>query len=76
MLLPVQTVGVMGDERTYEHVCGLRAVTSSDGMTADYYPFAHEFLGRVATRIINEVKGINRIVYDITSKPPGTIEWE
>ena len=76
VLLPVQSVGVMGDERTYEHVCGLRAVASTDGMTADYYPFEHEFLGRVATRIINEVKGINRIVYDITSKPPGTIEWE
>ena len=76
VLLPVQTVGVMGDERTYEYACGIRAVTSTDGMTADYYPFEHEFLGRVATRIINEVKGINRMVYDITSKPPGTIEWE
>ena len=76
VLLPVRTVGVMGDGRTYEYVCGLRAVTSSDGMTADYYPFEHKFLGQVATRIINEVKGINRVVYDITSKPPGTIEWE
>lgn len=76
VLLPVQTVGVMGDERTYEFVCALRAVTSSDGMTADYYPFEHEFLGRVVNRIINEVRGINRVVYDITSKPPGTIEWE
>ena len=76
MLLPVNTVGVMGDERTYEAVLALRAVTSTDGMTADYYPYEHEFLGRVATRIINEVKGVNRVVYDITSKPPGTIEWE
>lgn len=76
VLLPVRTVGVMGDERTYDYVCALRAVTSTDGMTADYYPFAHEFLGRVSTRIINEVRGINRVVYDVTSKPPGTIEWE
>jgi GMP synthase (glutamine-hydrolysing) len=76
VLLPVQTVGVMGDARTYEAVCALRAVTSSDGMTADYFGFDHEFLGSTATRIINEVKGINRVVYDITSKPPGTIEWE
>ena len=76
VLLPVRTVGVMGDERSYEFVCALRAVTSVDGMTADYYPFSHDFLGRVATRIINEVKGINRVVYDVTSKPPGTIEWE
>ena len=76
VLLPVRTVGVMGDSRTYDYVCGLRAVTSTDGMTADYFPFSHEFLGRVSTRIINEVRGINRVVYDITSKPPGTIEWE
>ncbi len=76
VLLPVQTVGVMGDGRTYDYVCALRAVTSTDGMTADYYHFDHEFLSRTATRIINEVKGINRVVYDITSKPPGTIEWE
>ncbi len=76
VLLPVQTVGVMGDARTYDNVCALRAVTSTDGMTADYYPYNHEFLGRTANRIINEVRGINRVVYDITSKPPGTIEWE
>src|SRR5215212_8791497 len=76
VLLPVQTVGVMGDYRTYEHVCALRAVTSTDGMTADYFHFDHDFLSLAATRIINEVRGINRVVYDITSKPPGTIEWE
>jgi len=76
VLLPVRTVGVMGDNRTYDYVCALRAVTSTDGMTADYYPYEHEFLGRVSTRIINEVQGINRVVYDTTSKPPGTIEWE
>eukprot|EP01035_Chromulina_nebulosa_P025343 gene25343-biopygen16418 len=76
VLLPVQTVGVMGDDRTYEFVCALRAVTSVDGMTADFYPFEMAFIGNVATRIINEVRGINRVVYDITSKPPGTIEWE
>lgn len=76
VLLPVKTVGVMGDARTYEQVCALRAVTSVDGMTADFYPFDMDFLGRVSNRIINEVRGINRIVYDITSKPPGTIEWE
>src|SRR3569623_138906 len=76
VLLPVRTVGVMGDARTYDHVCGLRAVTSTDGMTADVFPFDAAFLSRVATRIINEVRGINRVVYDYTSKPPGTIEWE
>ena len=75
-ILPVRTVGVMGDGRTYDHACALRAVTSVDGMTADYYPFSHEFLGETATRIINEVPGINRVTYDVTSKPPGTIEWE
>jgi GMP synthase (glutamine-hydrolysing) len=76
VLLPVQTVGVMGDGRTYERVLALRAVTSIDGMTADFYPFDMGFLGRTATRIINEVRGVNRVVYDVTSKPPGTIEWE
>jgi GMP synthase (glutamine-hydrolysing) len=76
VILPVKTVGVMGDGRTYDHVVGLRAVTSTDGMTADFYPFDMKFLGHVATRIINEVKGVNRVVYDVTSKPPGTIEWE
>ena len=76
VLLPVRTVGVMGDARTYDSVCGLRAVTSTDGMTADVYPFDAGFLTQVATRIVNEVKGINRVVYDYTSKPPGTIEWE
>ncbi|WP_051881714.1 glutamine-hydrolyzing GMP synthase [Parvularcula oceani] len=76
VLLPVRTVGVMGDERTYDWVLALRAVTSTDGMTADSYPFEHDFLSRVSTRIINEVRGINRVVYDVTSKPPGTIEWE
>ena len=76
VLLPVKTVGVMGDGRTYDSVCGLRAVTSTDGMTADVYPFDASFLTSVATRIVNEVKGINRVVYDYTSKPPGTIEWE
>ena len=75
-ILPVRTVGVMGDGRTYDFACALRAVTSVDGMTADYYPYSHEFLGETATRIINEVQGINRVTYDITSKPPGTIEWE
>ena len=76
VLLPVRTVGVMGDGRTYDHACALRAVTSTDGMTADVYPFDLGFLTRVANRIVNEVRGINRVTYDITSKPPGTIEWE
>jgi GMP synthase (glutamine-hydrolysing) len=76
VILPVRTVGVMGDFRTYDSVVGLRAVTSTDGMTADFYPFDMKFIGHVATRIINEVKGVNRVVYDVTSKPPGTIEWE
>jgi GMP synthase (glutamine-hydrolysing) len=76
VILPVKTVGVMGDGRTYDFVVGLRAVTSTDGMTADFYAFDMKFLGHVATRIINEVKGVNRVVYDVTSKPPGTIEWE
>ncbi len=76
VLLPVRTVGVMGDARTYDFVCALRAVTSTDGMTADVYPFSSEFLARVASRIVNEVRGINRVTYDYTSKPPGTIEWE
>ena len=76
VLLPVRTVGVMGDGRTYDHACALRAVTSTDGMTADVYPFDAGFLVRVAGRIVNEVRGINRVTYDVTSKPPGTIEWE
>ena len=76
VLLPVRTVGVMGDQRTYDHVLALRAVTSADGMTAESYPFDHGFLAEVATRIVNEVRGVNRVVYDVTSKPPGTIEWE
>ena len=76
VLLPVRTVGVMGDGRTYDYACALRAVTSVDGMTAEVYPFDNAFLTRTATRIVNEVRGINRVTYDITSKPPGTIEWE
>jgi GMP synthase (glutamine-hydrolysing) len=76
VLLPVRSVGVMGDGRSYDYVLALRAVTSVDGMTAESYPFEHAFLARVATRIINEVRGINRVTYDVTSKPPGTIEWE
>ena len=76
MLLPIHSVGVMGDERTYEQVVALRAVTSVDGMTADYFPFDHDFLSETATKIINNVEGVNRVTYDITSKPPGTIEWE
>ncbi len=76
VLLPVRTVGVMGDGRTYDMACALRAVTSTDGMTAEFYPFDMAFLGRVASRIVNEVRGVNRVTYDVTSKPPGTIEWE
>jgi GMP synthase (glutamine-hydrolysing) len=76
VLLPVRSVGVMGDERTYENVCALRAVTSRDGMTADWYPFPPDVLARISTRIINEVVGINRVCYDVSSKPPATIEWE
>ena len=76
VLLPIQTVGVMGDERTYENVLALRAVTSTDGMTADWFPFPHDFLAEVSSRISNGVKGINRVVYDVSSKPPATIEWE
>jgi GMP synthase (glutamine-hydrolysing) len=76
VLLPVRAVGVMGDFRTYEHVLSLRAVTSRDGMTADWYPFPPAVLGRMANRIINEVEGVNRVCYDVSSKPPATIEWE
>jgi GMP synthase (glutamine-hydrolysing) len=76
VLLPVRSVGVMGDERTYENVLGLRAVTSTDGMTADWYPFPHDVLGRISNRLINQIPGVNRVVYDVSSKPPATIEWE
>ncbi len=76
VLLPVKSVGVMGDERTYENVIALRAVTSTDGMTADWAEMPHSLLGKISNRLINEVKGINRVVYDISSKPPSTIEWE
>ena len=76
VLLPVYTVGVMGDERTYARVCALRAITSRDGMTAEWYRMPHEVLARASTRICNEVRGVNRVVYDVTSKPPATVEWE
>ena len=76
ILLPVRSVGVMGDERTYEHPVALRAVVSTDGMTADWFPFPHDFLAAVSNEIINKVRGVNRVVYDISSKPPATIEWE
>ena len=76
VLIPVKTVGVMGDQRTYDNLLGLRAVTSSDGMTADWYRMPENVLSTISNRIVNSVKGINRVVYDITSKPPGTIEWE
>jgi GMP synthase (glutamine-hydrolysing) len=76
VLLPIRSVGVMGDERTYENVLSLRAVTSTDGMTADWAHLPYEFLAKISNEIINKVKGINRVVYDISSKPPATIEWE
>ena len=74
--MPIKSVGVMGDQRTYENIMAIRAVTSKDAMTADWARLPHELLGKISNRIINEVKGINRVVYDISSKPPGTIEWE
>ena len=76
ILIPVQTVGVMGDQRTYENLLGIRAVTSTDGMTADWYRMPPEVLSKISNKIVNSVKGINRVTYDVTSKPPGTIEWE
>ena len=75
-MLPLKSVGIMGDQRTYENILAIRAVTSDDAMTADWAPLPHEVLARISTRIINEVRGVNRVVYDISSKPPSTIEWE
>jgi GMP synthase (glutamine-hydrolysing) len=76
VLLPLKSVGIMGDQRTYEHILAIRAVTSDDAMTADWAKLPHDLLGRISNRIINEVRGVNRVVYDISSKPPSTIEWE